>query len=240
VDQLLKACLNGDRARGDHPAVPITPDELAEAAFAARAAGAGAVHFHPRGADGRESLLWTDVGPAVAAVRARCPGLPLGVATREEIVPEPAARLAVLREWVAGPDFASVNFHEDGAEQVAELLLERGIGIEAGLFTPDAARKFVSWSGPVVRVLVEALPGISPGATGIEAARATLAELPDGFDLVVHGENEWAWPVLRWACAQGYGLRAGLEDMLTGPTGEPITGNAELVTLMQRDPCRSR
>ena len=191
------------------------------------------MHFHPRGADGRESLLWTDVEPAVAAVRARCPGLPLGVATREEIVPELAARLAVLRDWAAGPDFASVNFHEDGAEQVAELLIERGIGIEAGLFTPEAARKFVSWSGPVVRVLVEALPGISPGATGIEAARATLAELPDRFDLVVHGENEWAWPVLRWARAQGYGLRAGLEDMLTGPSGEPVTGNAELVTLMQ-------
>jgi uncharacterized protein (DUF849 family) len=230
---MVKACLNGDRSRGDHPAVPVTPEELATAAYHAAAAGAVAVHFHPRGADGKESLAWSDVRPAVVAVRERCPGLALGVATRQEIVPDLAERLALLSEWEAEPDFASVNWHEDGAEQVAGLLVDRGIGIEAGLFTPAAARNFLTWRGPVVRVLVEALPGISPGPDGVAAAQAILAELPDGFEVVVHGENEWAWPVLEWARANGYGLRAGLEDMLTGPSGEPVADNAELVTFMR-------
>lgn len=135
MEPTLKACLNGDRLRADHPAVPVTPEELATAAYDAAAAGAVAVHFHPRGADGKESLAWSDVRPAVVAVRERCPGLALGVATRQEIVPDLESRLKLLSEWEPVPDFASVNWHEDGAERVADLLVERGIGIEAGLFT---------------------------------------------------------------------------------------------------------
>jgi uncharacterized protein (DUF849 family) len=76
---------------------------------------------------------------------------------------------------------------------------------------------------------VEALPGISPGADGIAAAATILEVLPSGLELVVHGENEWAWPVLEWARSQGYGLRVGLEDMLTGPGGERVIGNGQLV-----------
>jgi uncharacterized protein (DUF849 family) len=229
MDAIVKCCLNGDRSRADHPGVPVTPAELARSAYDAATAGADVVHLHPRGADERESLRWSDVEPAVAAVRDRCPELPIGVSTREEIEPDLDTRLALLSEWDAGPDFASVNWHEDGAEQVARLLLERGIGVEAGLFTADAAQKFLTWRGPVVRVLVEAIPGVSPGTDGIAAAQAVLDVLPAGVELVVHGEGEWAWPVLDWARSQGYGLRAGFEDMLTGPGGESVADNGQLV-----------
>jgi uncharacterized protein (DUF849 family) len=53
---LLKACLNGARSRTDHPRCPVTPAELAAEAVDAVAAGAGAVHAHPRNQDGRESV----------------------------------------------------------------------------------------------------------------------------------------------------------------------------------------
>jgi uncharacterized protein (DUF849 family) len=58
---MLTACLNGDRSRADHPAMPVTPAELAEEAFRAAKAGATAVHLHPRGADKKESLDWADM-----------------------------------------------------------------------------------------------------------------------------------------------------------------------------------
>ncbi|MFC4950464.1 3-keto-5-aminohexanoate cleavage protein [Pseudonocardia sp. GCM10023141] len=129
----LKACLNGDRTPQHHPAVPLTPAQLAADAAATRGAGATAVHMHPRGADGVESMRWTDVGAAVAAVRARCPGLPIGVSTREQIEPDVPTRLRLIAEWPApadgGPAFASVNWHENGAAAVAGLLAERGIGV---------------------------------------------------------------------------------------------------------------
>lgn len=231
----MKACLNGDRARTDHPAVPITAAETAAEAAAVQAAGATAVHVHPRDVAGRESLCWADIGPVVAAIRAACPGLPVGVSTREQIEPDVDARLALLAGWAppadGGPDFASVNWHEDGAAAVAALLVERGIGVEAGLFTPDAAAGVVADAPDgLVRVLVEALPEITPGPDGITAAAATLAVLgTPAVELVVHGEQEWAWPVLRWAQVAGHGIRAGFEDMLVGPAGEPVGGNADLI-----------
>ena len=77
-------------------------------------------------------------------------------------------------------------------------------------------------------MLVEAIPGISPGPDGVTAARAVLDLLPPA-DTLVHGENEWAWPALRWAQSEGYNLRAGLEDMLTTPNGQPAQSNADLL-----------
>ncbi len=45
------------------------------------AAGAEAIHLHPRRTDGGESLLAADVGAAVAAVRQAFPDTPVGVST---------------------------------------------------------------------------------------------------------------------------------------------------------------
>ena len=68
---LLEVAVNGARAPGEHPALPMTPDALAEAIRAARGAGAGAAHLHVRGADGRESLAGRDVAATLESVRAR-------------------------------------------------------------------------------------------------------------------------------------------------------------------------
>jgi len=230
---MIKACLNGDRTRADNPGVPITPAELADAAAAAVQAGADALHLHPRGADELESLHWPDIRAAVEAVQAACPGVPLGVSTREPIVPDLAERLRLIAEWQPGPDFASVNFHEPGATQVADLLLARGIAVEAGLFTPEAAATYLAWSGPTHRILIEAIPGISPGPDGPTAAQTILAALPTtDVPILVHGEAHWTWPTLHWARTQGHHLRLGLEDTLTTPTGEPATSTAHLFSYL--------
>src|SRR5215468_1200771 len=47
---LLQACLNGSRTPGEHPALPISPLELARDAQRVIAAGAHALHIHPRNA----------------------------------------------------------------------------------------------------------------------------------------------------------------------------------------------
>src|SRR5438309_9090907 len=53
---LIKACLNGARRRQEHPAIPVTPDELAAESRRAVEARAGALHVHPRAADGSQTL----------------------------------------------------------------------------------------------------------------------------------------------------------------------------------------
>src|SRR5206468_4742192 len=111
----------------------------------------------PRGHDGLESLVAGDVDRAVAAIRERCPGLPVGVTTGAWIEPDPERRLALVRAWRELPDFASVNFSEDGAAELCRLLLERGVGVEAALTNASDAR-MLAWSrlGPrCLRALLE-------------------------------------------------------------------------------------
>lgn len=122
VTRLLKAAINGARTRAEHPALPSTAEEQALAAASAAAAGAGAIHLHVRDADGHESLAATDVARVLGAVRARTPGVPVGISTGTWIVGDPNARLGVVAGWTVLPDFAAVNFDEAGAAPLAELL----------------------------------------------------------------------------------------------------------------------
>ncbi|MGL1349304.1 3-keto-5-aminohexanoate cleavage protein, partial [Vibrio parahaemolyticus] len=82
---IVQACLNGARAVGFHPALPVTAAALARDGAACVAAGAAALHVHPRGAGACESLAPAVVDAAVAAMRAACPGAELGVSTGEWI-----------------------------------------------------------------------------------------------------------------------------------------------------------
>src|ERR1700761_3776882 len=99
----VKACINGARTPDAHPNLPVTPDQLAAAAVAAHAAGAKAVHMHPKTADGKDSLQDTEVSAAVAAVRAAAPGLPLGVTTGFWALPDADARRRAVEGWTVLP-----------------------------------------------------------------------------------------------------------------------------------------
>ncbi|GGM96009.1 hypothetical protein GCM10009721_23170 [Terrabacter tumescens] len=238
---MIKACLNGDRTRRQHPRVPQTPDELARAAADAVAAGAFMVHVHPRDDSGRETLETRHVVEAVTAIRAATPGLRVGLSTRDGIVDSARRKLAHVSEWpspdLGGPDCASVNWHEDGAVEIAAALRDNGIGVEAGIWTPQAASSFVAtgWPWQVERVLVELIPGVTPGSDGPWAAERILAALGmSPVPVLVHGEERWTWPVLRWAQAAGYDVRIGLEDTRLMPDGREARDNAALVAAAVR------
>ncbi|CAM3917379.1 3-keto-5-aminohexanoate cleavage protein [Deinococcus frigens] len=229
---MLKAALNGNRTPDEHPNVPITPQQLAEAARESVKAGADALHLHPRSAAGMESLEAEDVALALNAVRAACPGVPVGISSGWWILPDSEARLEAVRAWTVRPDFVSVNWHEAGSPALAEWLLELGIGVEAGLWTADAVRAFLAWPRrkEVLRVLLE-LPD-----KPIRVYKAELKEMlalleASGLDrpTVLHGLGESAWPLLREAARRGLSARTGLEDTLLLPGDCPAADNAELV-----------
>ena len=234
---LLKACLNGPRRTGEHPALPVTAAAIAEDAARALAAGAGAVHVHPKDGGGADSLRPADVDAVVAAVRDRAPGLPVGVTTGAWAEPDPAARVAAVRAWTVLPDFASVNWHEDGADDVAAALLERGIGVEAGLWHSAAVDVWLA--SPLrdrcLRVLVEVPDGPGPAEAVAEADRL-LARLGVSHrqEVLLHGEGSSCWPVLRLAVRLGLATRIGLEDVFVLPDGSPAQDNAALVAAARR------
>jgi uncharacterized protein (DUF849 family) len=154
---LIQAAINGSRSKAEHPHIPVTSAELATAAVAAETAGAGAIHFHARSEDGRETVDGAAIATNLEAIRAKLLNLPIGVSTGAWIVPDPETRLRTVQAWDVLPDFASVNFHEEGAAGLAATLIGRGVGVEAGISTSQAARNLVS-SGlarQCLRILVE-------------------------------------------------------------------------------------
>lgn len=230
---LLKACLNGARTPGEHPALPVTPDELAADAVRVRRAGAHALHLHVKDAEGRDTLDGARLAEVLAAVRGAAPELPVGVTTGAWAQPDPDSRAGAVRGWTALPDFASVNWHEPGAEDVAQLLLERGVDVEAGLWHADAVR---AWLGSpsrsrCCRVLVELPDGLDEPGTAAQADRllGLLAAGGNRLPVLLHGEGTSCWPALRHAAARGLATRAGLEDVLVLPDGTRAHGNAALV-----------
>ncbi|WBB70307.1 3-keto-5-aminohexanoate cleavage protein [Micromonospora sp. WMMD812] len=228
---MLKACLNGGRGQAEHPAVPVTPADLAADAARCVALGVAAVHVHPRDGAGAESLRPEVIADALTAVRAARPDLPVGVSTGAWIEPDPAARVAAVRAWHVLPDFASVNAHEEGAEAVAAALHERGILVEAGLWTVEAVAAYRGWRVPAGRILVECMAE-QPAVALADAARV-LSALPTGSDappVLLHAEGPATWPVLADAVRRGLHTRIGLEDTLRLPDGTPAPDNASLVT----------
>ena len=94
---LIKACLNGNRKAGEHPALPLSPEEFARDARRVVDAGAGALHLHPRRSDGSETLEASDVEAAIEAVRTACPNVPIGVSTGAWIEPDAERRVKLIR-----------------------------------------------------------------------------------------------------------------------------------------------
>ena len=225
----LQAALNGDR---DHPALPRTPSEIAADAAAAVAAGAQVVHLHPYDDQGRQTFAAEPSAATIRAVRAACPGVPISLSTSAEIDPDPDRRYDLVSRWTELPDLVTANQGEPGIAAVCELLVRRGIGIEAGLLRVDDAAAFVAsgLADACVRVLLEPLDHDPEQAVADAATmERLLVEAQIDLEQVHHGDHLASWAVNRRAIPRGHGIRTGLEDTPVLPDGRLAAGNAELV-----------
>jgi uncharacterized protein (DUF849 family) len=229
---LIKAAINGGRTKAEHPAVPVTPDEQAIAVVECLKAGANAIHLHVRANSGRESLAAEDVARTLFAVRSASPDAEIGVSTGAWILPDPAVRFQAVASWEVLPDFASVNFSEDGATELARLLLSRDVDVEAGLCDAAAAEIFTATglASACIRVLLE------PQEQEMEKALETVDRMEKALDLravelprLLHGTEATAWSMMDAAIARGHDVRIGLEDTLVMPDGSVARNNVQLV-----------
>lgn len=233
----ITACLNGDRRPGAHPSLPVSAEQVARDAAAAVAAGADAVHVHPRAADGSEALDPQVLTPLLERLRTAIPGVPVSVTTALTAQPDPWLRYDLVQRWGALPDTATVNLHEPGAVEVARLLVDRRVGVEAGLESAASARLLAAtgMAAEFTGVLVE--PAHADIGAALEEAAAIDAVLDRaGIDLPrqMHGTDGTAWPVLEAAVAAGRDVRIGLEDTLRTADGAEAPDNAALVAEVVR------
>lgn len=145
---------------------------------------------------------------------------------------DPERRRALVAAWTEYPDLVTINQGEAGIGDLTELLVERGVGIEAGFLSADDARRFVA-SGIASlceRVLVEPLDSDPDDAVDhAEAIERILSDAGIRLEQVHHGDGIASWAVNRRAVMCGYGIRTGLEDTPVLPDGRTASGNGELV-----------
>jgi uncharacterized protein (DUF849 family) len=128
------------------------------------------------------------------------------------------------------PDFASVNWHEPGAEDLARLLLSKGVGVEVGIFHTEVAE---SWAASemaqhCLRVMIE-MQADADVATADELLSQVMAA-GSPAPVLLHGLDESCWPLLEHAGVRGVQTRIGMEDTLRMPDGSTAVDNAALVS----------
>jgi uncharacterized protein (DUF849 family) len=227
---IIQACVNGARPNDYHPKLPVTAEAVALDGASCISAGAAELHIHPRGPDGRESLMAVD--EAIRAVRIRCPGTLVGVSTGAWIEGDEKRTRDCISAWRELPDYASVNLSEADAPDVIALLDRMGVGVEAGLATVADARRFVAIPNchRVFRILIETgeqqVEQADKIADGIEQV---LGKANVRRQILLHGFDRTVWHFVERARQKRCSTRVGLEDGRHLANGDIASGNADLV-----------
>ncbi|MFE5857326.1 3-keto-5-aminohexanoate cleavage protein [Streptomyces sp. NPDC056500] len=228
----LKAAINGGRLQSEHPAVPVTPEEIAADTLAVTSAGADVVHFHVRESDGGQTIRPDALAEVLAAIRAVAPDAVVGTTTGLWTCAGPEERYELVKSWTVLPDFASVAFSEEGATETAALIVERGMVLESAVWTMDDVPALLA--SPTlhdnVRILIE--PVEEDPAEAVVAARAMAARIKEAgvtCPILYHGDAATVWALVEAAKEDGCQGRIGFEDGTELPDGSRAADNAELV-----------
>lgn len=229
VRPLLQAALNGDR---DHPAAPRTPSDIAAQGRKAVKAGARSLHIHVFDDDGQQTFRAEPTAATLKAVRSACPNVQISLSTSADVEADPRRRLAQIASWTEVPDVVTANQGEVGIEELCELLLTKGINIEAGLLSLEDAHHFVASdiANACVRAMVEPLDADPDDAVAHAAAiEQVVIGSGENLEQVHHGDLIASWAVNQRAIPRGHGIRTGLEDTPVLPDGRIAKDNGDLV-----------
>lgn len=231
---MLQAVLNGSRPADAHPALPVLSRHLARDARAVARLGVSSVHVHPRDETGAETIDPMHVGDAVSLIRQEAPGIEIGVTTGRWIQPDPQRRVETVLTWgrlgEGKPDVCSINVHERGWTDVCAAAASVGIAVELGVWTSgDAVTLRQNGLPPGTRRVLAESTVTDPETAVAEGIRILRALGQPPVPVLLHGEEEGAWPVLEYATRVKIDTRIGFEDVLVRPDGWLATGNDDLV-----------
>lgn len=240
---IITAALTGaEVTRAQQPALPISPEEVAQAAAECREAGASIVHIHARRPDGSSTQEAGAYRALIEAIRARCPDLIVQVSTGGAVGMTAAERLqpVTLRPEMATLSMGSVNFGDDvflnAPPDMAAFLRamrEHGVMPEFEVFDAGHLATVQRWLqqgliGPGGHVdFVLGVPGAMPGTP--QALMYLLSQLPAGFSWTVAGIGAAQLTLNSLGIALGGHVRVGFEDNLYLRKGEKATRNAQFV-----------
>jgi 3-keto-5-aminohexanoate cleavage enzyme len=240
---------NGARkGREHHPALPITPGEVAATAASCMAAGATALHLHARDEAGGHTLDPEIYARYIEAVRnAVGDGLFLQVTTEAVGRYTPVEQMAAVRGLPLRPDGVSLALRElvsEGGDHGAASdffawLIETGIEPQLILYVPEELDRLARLreAGVVPAGLRHVLfvLGRYLAAGEVVEPRALFGFLQrhpaaDPWMVCAFGREETA--CLAMAAALGGDLRVGFENSTQHGDGRLATDNAERVEVI--------
>ena len=243
MDKLIVTCAvtGAEVTKKDNPAVPYTPQELADSSVAAVEAGAAVIHLHVRHDDGRpahEKAIFQDV---VARIRKRANPI-IMVSTGGAVGMSVEQRVEGLE---AGTEMASlttgtVNFGNDVfwnapdlVEKIAGAIKTKGAKPEIEVFDAgmvDNAAALVKKGLLAPPLQFQFVLGV-PGGLGATARNLTyLADsIPHGSTWCVAGVGRHQFTMAAHAILMGGNVRVGLEDNVYLRKGVLAPSNAALV-----------
>lgn len=247
---IITAALSGaEVTREQQPALPITPDEIAEAAQACCQAGAAIVHVHARNLDGTPTQDKEIYRKIIAAIRKRCDVI-VQVSTGGAVGMTPQERLApvTLAPEMATLSMGSVNFggdvfvnHPADMEVFLRAMQQHSVKPELEIFDAGMLSTASRWlkkgllTGPLHFDFVLGIPGGMAGTP--EALMYLRAQLPPGSTWTVAGIGAAQLPLGALAIVLGGHVRVGFEDNVYYRKGELASSNAQLVTRVARISC---
>ncbi len=238
---------NGARkTKADHPALPITPKEIAVAAADAVAAGAAMIHLHVRDEQGRHSLDVEAYRAAIAAVRAAVGDDLLIQVTSEAVgIYSPEQQMTMIRELqpeavsLAVREVVATPADESAAAKFFDWLASTDIVPQFILYSPEdlvrfdnlVARGVLPAAGySVLFVLGRYAPGQRSTPQDLLPFLAQR-KAEHTWSICAFGPHETACVVT--AAALGGHARVGFENNLHLSDGRLAKDNAALVKAVQ-------
>ncbi|MER9867111.1 3-keto-5-aminohexanoate cleavage protein [Mesorhizobium sp. M0136] len=238
----------GRRSKADHPAIPLTPAELARTAAECADAGAAMIHVHVRDRSGNHLLDADAYHQAIAAIRGAAGHRLVIQITSEALgIYSPAQQMAVVQD--VKPQAVSLALREIVPDAGSELAFVRfmawlhteGVAPQIILYSPEEAvrlsdmqrRGLIPWASiPVLYVLGR----YTPGQTSVPADLLPFlaANMPrfDHWSVCAFGRNEAA--CVTAAALLGGHVRVGFENNLFLPNGSIASSNAEAIGTVAR------
>ncbi|MCF8260460.1 MAG: 3-keto-5-aminohexanoate cleavage protein [Melioribacteraceae bacterium] len=229
---LLQVALNGARSKSENQNIPHSLEEIENEVRALHKIGCDVFHIHCYDVNGAESLKPDDVFNLVSLVKTISDKIQIGISSGEWIEPNLNKRKSFIRNWKLKPDFVSVNMIEDDAIEISNLLVEKGILIEAGLNEKRAAEKFVHSNlvQNCCRVLIEPEPEeYNSAITVVNEIEEVLNSNNIFLPRLLHGFNTVVWDIIEEAKHKGYDTRIGMEDTLYLQNGETAGSNLQII-----------
>jgi len=236
------AVTGAETTKAMQPALPVTPEEIAQSGFEAYEAGASVLHLHVRQEDGTPTQDVAVFQKAIALIRAKCDiVIECTTGGAAWMTPEERLQPVTLKPEMASLDCGTVNFGDEYIVNTLPIMRQfanamRDNGVRPTLECFDLGHVYASHilikEGLLEEPFHYGLVLNVPGAAKYEmdVLEFMVRKLPKGAHFTAFGIGGKAnVDSIYGTIALGGNIRVGFEDNIYYSKGRLAKSNAELV-----------